>query len=153
MSKSELTISYENALIRQSKIKRIFGCTEVTIGWYGRERVDYLTLDFKGKFRCYEIKVSKPDFYSKSKVTFVGHYNYYVMPRSLYEEVKADIPENVGVKVIDHPESRWGIEVVKKAKKQVVSEDMEKVLYNSMIRCLCRENDKLEKKLLEVGGF
>ena len=66
----------------------VFCCYEVTIGWYGKERVDYLTYDTNGVWRCYEIKVSKSDFYSKSHNTFLGHFNYYVMPEELYEQVK-----------------------------------------------------------------
>lgn len=48
-------------------------------------------------WRCYEIKSSKQDFYSKSKWTFVGHYNYFVMPEEVFDIVQNDIPEGVGV--------------------------------------------------------
>lgn len=46
---------------------------------------------------CYEIKISKADFKSKHGHNFVGNANYYVMPKSLYEEVKDLIPEDIGV--------------------------------------------------------
>lgn len=52
-------------------------------------------------WRCYEIKSSKQDFYSPHKWTFVGHYNYFVMPENLYEEVKKDIPKGVGCLVFN----------------------------------------------------
>lgn len=110
-----------------------FGCFEVTIGWFGDERVDYITYDTKGKWRCYEIKVSKSDFYSKAKKTFIGHYNYFVMTKELYEEVKKDIPAHIGVYL--------GKYCLKKAKKQELTVD-EQVLKDSMIRSLAREFTK-----------
>lgn len=115
----------------------MFGCFEVTIGWFGYERVDYITYDTKGIWRCYEIKVSKSDFYSKAKKTFVGHFNYFVMPKDLYEEVKHDIPAHIGV----YTEHNY---CLKKAKRKELGED-EQVLKNSLIRSLAREADKVFK--------
>lgn len=46
---------------------------------------------------CYEIKITKADFKGKHGHNFVGNANYYVMPKSLYEEVKDQIPEDIGV--------------------------------------------------------
>lgn len=111
----------------------MFACFEVTIGWSGDERVDYITYDTKGIWRCYEIKVSKADFHSKAKKTFLGHFNYYVMPNELYDEVKEEIPAHIGV--------HNGIYCIKNAKRQDLSID-EQVLKNSMIRSLSRENEK-----------
>lgn len=114
----------------------VFGCFEVTIGWNGNERVDYITYDTKGIWRCYEVKVSKSDFYSKSKTTFIGHYNYYVMPKELYDLVKDDIPSHVGVYL--------GNYCVKKPKKQSLAVD-ETILINSLIRSLSRDAQKVYK--------
>lgn len=65
-------------------------------------------------WRCYEIKVSKADFYSKHKLTFVGDYNYFVIPLELYEIVKDDIPKGIGCYVYDGRTFK----VIKKASKQ-----------------------------------
>lgn len=111
-------------------------CFEVTIGWYGKERVDCLSYDTNGIWRCYEIKVSKSDFHSKAKKTFCGHYNYYVLTSNLYNEVKDEIPDHIGVYV--------GGDLVKKAKKQELSVD-EQILKDSMIRSLYRESEKILK--------
>lgn len=46
---------------------------------------------------CFEIKVTVNDFYSKNGHNFVGDLNYYVMLPTVYEAVRDDIPENVGV--------------------------------------------------------
>lgn len=108
----------------------------MTVGWYGKERVDYITYDTNGIWRCYEVKVSKSDFYSKCKKTFIGHYNYYVMPKALYEEVKQDIPNEIGI--------YCGEQLIKRAKKQALKVD-EKILKDSIIRSLAREFQKQYK--------
>lgn len=112
-----------------------FGCFEVTIGWTGKERVDYMVYDHKGIWRFYEIKSSLQDFNSDANITFLGHYNYYVMPQALYDQVKDKIPPHVGVYV----DGRY---VKKRAKKQELGID-EQVLKDSLIRSLFREARKL----------
>ncbi|MEJ9149089.1 hypothetical protein P4520_28825, partial [Bacillus thuringiensis] len=96
MAKTELTTKMERQIYAATNKQGVFGCFEVTIGWFGKERVDYLTLDTKGIWRCYEIKVSVSDFRSKANKTFCGHYNYYVIPEELYEKVKDEIPSHIG---------------------------------------------------------
>ena len=81
MGKTEETLQLEKSIFRATKKTGVFGCFEVTIGFFGRERVDYMTYDTKGIFRYYEIKTSVSDFRSKSKNTFCGHYNYYVLTK------------------------------------------------------------------------
>ena len=120
MSKTKLTKILEKELWRATRKLGTFGCFEVTIGWFGKERVDYMTYDTKGTWRCYEIKVSKNDFYSKSKTTFVGHYNYYVMPQELYNQVAQDIPEGIGVYVFNG----WGLRLVKRPKYKDLAVDI-----------------------------
>lgn len=106
-----------------------------------------------GIFRCYEIKVSKADFHSKAAKSFVGHYNYYVLTRELYNQVKEEIPDWIGVYVGDY--------CAKKAKKQDLTQreykirrsvngrstevitPWEDMLKESMIRSLYRDSDKL----------
>ena len=133
MSKTEETLRLEREIWAFTRRLGLFGCFEVTIGWHGRERVDYMTYDTKGIWRCYEIKVSKADFHSKAKNTFVGHFNYYVMPKALYEQVKDEIPKGIGVYA--------GGEIVKKPTHRSLKVS-EKVLMNSMIRSLYREFEK-----------
>lgn len=112
-----------------------------------------MTYDTKGVFRCYEIKVSKADFHSAAAKSFVGHYNYYVLTRELYNQVKEEIPDWIGVYIGDY--------CAKKAKKQdlsgreykmrrsvngrstEVSTPWVDMLKESMIRSLYRDSDKL----------
>lgn len=129
--KSKLTKEIEKAL--QKETSNWFGCLEVTIGWYGRKRVDFMTMDSKEIFRCFEIKISKADFYSKNGHNFVGHFNYYVVTLEVFEEIKDKIPKHIGVYI-------WNgkyLVLVKRAKKQKV-EDIN-ILKNSLIRSLYRE--------------
>ena len=136
MAKTEETIRVEQQLWDYTQKTGVFGCFEVTIGIGGRERVDYLTYDTKGIWRCYEIKTSVSDFYSNAELSFVGNYNYFVLTKEVYEKVKQNIPKHIGV-IIDK-------DVVKRPKKQKlkVSED---ILKDSMIRSLSRENQKYQK--------
>lgn len=97
--KTEQTLSLERAIRKAIRKMGVFGCFEVTIGFFGKERVDYMTYDTKGIFRCYEIKVSKADFHSDAKKSFVGHYNYYVLTKELYDSAKNEIPPGIGVYV------------------------------------------------------
>lgn len=128
-----MTIKLEREIWNATNKQGVFGCLEVTIGWFGEERVDYITYDTKGIFRCYEIKTSKSDFYSKAKKTFVGNFNYFVISRDLFEEVKSDIPGNIGVYISGRCEKR--------AKRQELLVDKD-VLKDSMIRSLSREYQK-----------
>lgn len=136
MAKTAETLSLERDIYEATKKQGTFSCFEVTIGWYGKERVDYITYDTKGIWRCYEIKVSKADFYSKAKKTFIGHFNYYVLTKELYELVKQDIPPDIGVYA--------GRTLIKRPRKRELLVD-EQVLKNSLIRCLSRDADKLAK--------
>lgn len=128
MAKTKETLELEKAIYSLTHKMGVFGCFEVTIGWFGKERVDYMTYDTKGIFRCYEIKVSKADFHSKAKHTFLGHFNYYVMPTELYEQVKDEIPSHIGVYNSER--------CLKNPKKQEVEEPQ--LLKDSMIRSLSR---------------
>lgn len=53
--------------------------------------------DHSVEWRCYELKVTKSDFHSKAKLSFVGHYNYFVLPLKLYQAVATEIPAGIGV--------------------------------------------------------
>lgn len=47
--------------------------------------------------QCFEIKITKSDFKSKNGHNFVGNLNYYVIPAELYEAIKDDVPEGIGI--------------------------------------------------------
>lgn len=95
MAKTNLTKLCESALWKENAKMGVFGCFEVSIGWEGREIVDFITYKTNNEFRCYEIKVSKADYHSKANVSFVGDYNYYVMPTELYKELRKEARKQV----------------------------------------------------------
>lgn len=63
--------------------------------------VDTLSLKIKPdqqfEWRCFELKVTKADFHSSAKLSFIGHYNYFVLPDFLYPKVASEIPDEIGV--------------------------------------------------------
>lgn len=81
----------------------------------GNERVDACMYNY-GNWYFYELKVSVSDFHSKAKKSFQGNYNYFVMPKDIYEKVKDEIERDykgVGVYIYDN-----GIQCVKKPVRQ-----------------------------------
>ncbi|MDT0934398.1 hypothetical protein RNS24_05705 [Staphylococcus pseudintermedius] len=141
--KSNKTIAAERYLynlLLKGKLN-VYGCHEVTIGIEplkkGREIVDFLTYDSKNVFSAYEIKVTKEDLKSNAKLSFVGHYNYFVLPRQLYEEVKGTdlLPFNVGIVII-------GEGLIKKSGRKTLSMSDNIKLLESLMRSLNRENKK-----------
>lgn len=133
MSKSNKTLELERAIWKKTHKLGVFGCFEVTIGWNGKERADYVTYEKNGIWRFYEIKASKTDFYSKANHSFYGHYNYYIMPYKLFKEVESVIPSNIGV--------TDGCNIFKRAKKMDLAIDSEK-LKDYFIRSLQRDYAK-----------
>lgn len=104
---------------------RIYWSKEVTFdyGTSHQVRVDYMKFKpknntvsgiEKGDFYCYEIKSCVADFNSKNGHNFIGDFNYYVMPKELYEQVNQRIPYNVGVLI---PSKCGTLESIKKAKR------------------------------------
>lgn len=102
-----------------------------------KERVDLLQYTTKGEWTFYEIKVTKSDFYSKCKLSFKGHLNYFILPNELYEQVKQDIPSRIGV----YTASQRGMYCVKKAKRKELEVDHGEMLFNLM-QALSREYRK-----------
>ena len=113
--------------------------------------------DGTNEWRCYELKISKADFKSSAKISFVGHYNYYVMPKFLYDVVKDEIPNHVGVMVYlpfdnyaaeGETLTKGSLSIIKKASRQELRVD-EGQLMNSFLHSLFREVRKAKK--LEKG--
>ena len=92
MAKRQETLDIETALEQMCREKRIYGCKEVTIGFphqkMGNEICDFVTMDSKGTFRCYEIKVSLADLQSSAKKSWYGMYNYLVITKELADKVE-----------------------------------------------------------------
>ncbi|MEB5950515.1 hypothetical protein [Enterococcus innesii] len=146
--KTDLTRQAEKCLWNYTNKMGVFGCFEVTIGWYGKERVDYITYSTDNTIRCYEIKVTLADLKSKASQTFIGDYNYLVITKELWETIQADIElgwryHNQGILVF--LEEGIGMTSVKKAKKKNVTLGTRATILESMVRSLNREVGKLYK--------
>lgn len=110
---------------------RVYWAKEVTFDYATSNtvRVDYMLFKpinnsvsgiEKGDFSCYEIKSSVDDFHSKNGHNFIGDKNYYVMPESVFENVKNEIPYFVGAlcpRQVFSGSSTYQLVVVKNAKK------------------------------------
>lgn len=101
---SELT----EKLINPHHDPRIYWAREVTFDYATDHtvRVDYMRYKpvnntisgiEKGDFYCYEVKSSVEDFRSKNGHNFIGDFNYYVMPKEVYDAIKDELPYHVGV--------------------------------------------------------
>lgn len=129
-----------------------YGCFEVAIpraivNKYHRERLDFLTYETNGIWRAYEIKRNKQDFYSGHAWSWIGHYNYFIMPKELYNEVKDDIPDGIGVWCVYKCDKRKYMGCEKKPKKRELLCSHEDMIF-SLMQGLSREYKKY-RKLLE----
>lgn len=141
--KRKETLELENSLVNQTREKRIYGCEEVTIGFYhqglGNEVVDFMTMDSKGIIKCYEIKVTMQDLKSAAKKSWYGNYNYLVVSNDLYQKVKNwddYISKEIGILVGNNLES------VRKCKMMDVSADCSIMLKESLLRSLYWKMEK-----------
>lgn len=121
---------------------RIYWAREVTFDYATTNavRVDFMRFKpanntvsgiEKGDFYCYEVKSSVEDFHSKNGHNFLGDYNYYVMPEEVYEQIKKEIPYQVGVYVPDGMNYRgewYDLKAIKKAKRKDRSRPVSEML-------------------------
>lgn len=160
--KTERTKRLEELLANHFNNRNEFYVFECTIGWYGNEIVDCIMYNCNRETYCYEIKQSKQDFHSKNKLTFIGNKNYFVMPYELYEQVKNEIPTEIGVyvaidRLVEKEEitvNQFGVKntkswlepidglkelyCIKPARKQELKADKE-VILSSMLRSMQRD--------------
>ena len=131
---------------------RIYWAKEVTFdyGTKNAKRVDFMKFKpvnntisgiEKGDFYCYEVKSSVDDFHSKNGHNFIGDWNYYVMPKEVYDEVSKEIPYGVGV-LVPSSKSRSGnwysLKSVKKAKRRDRTKSISEMLL-MMFRSAARD--------------
>jgi len=159
LAKSDLTKEIELRFVEYLyDVKYELAITECALGFRKRYGiVDILSYHGKsiangrGKprtrevtWRCYEIKVSKQDFYSKHKWTFVGDYNYFVVPEALYEEIKKDIPTGIGCYTYDG--TKRGFKIVKKATKKKTRISESEIMHDFLV-----SNNRDSRRWLKMG--
>lgn len=143
--KTQETLEIEEQLRKICRKKRLYGCEEVTVGFYnsghGNEICDFMTMDSKGIVKCYEIKVTLTDLRSHAKKSWYGHYNYLVISPDLYKKIddwEDEIPADVGI--IVHCTSE--MESVRRAKKRELSAKDEIMIKESLIRSMYYKMDR-----------
>ncbi|HCE11862.1 MAG TPA: hypothetical protein DEQ24_03715 [Enterococcus sp.] len=108
-----------------------------------------LSAENEFEWRLYELKVSLADFRSKAKLSFIGHYNYFVLPKALYEKVKDQILPAIGVLVyhsfIDKESGRKGYFSVEKKPQRQLLQVPEKALLFRLISAQAREVGKAKQ--------
>lgn len=132
------TLALEQALGDKYCTPWQFGIHEVTLGVGGHERADFLTMSTTDVIRCFEIKVSRSDLYSKAKLTFCGHYNYLVAPRPIAElALSSDlIPSWVGVL------AGTTLESLRDPTRRELSPEQLSIIKSSLVRSMAREINK-----------
>lgn len=116
---------------------------------YHRERVDLLSYETGGIWRCYEIKNTVSDFRSSAKLSFWGDFNYYILNADIYQKIKDEIPDGIGVWLVHKPDdkSKGYMECVKKPKKRERLCSHESLMF-ALMQALSREYKKY-RKLIE----
>lgn len=98
---------------------------------------------------CYEIKITKSDFQSNHGHNFVGNFNYYVVPKKLYPQIKNLVSKDIGViTYAGHGDLRRRKE---SAFKQISAENLNRYLFNAMKKWCDLSYFQLEK-FLEGGA-
>ena len=109
---------------------------------YHRERLDLCEYDSNGIFRGYEIKRDLNDFKSGCALSWICNYNYFIMPNDLYNKVKDEIQDGIGVWVVR--ENSKSMECVKRPKRRELLCSKEDMMV-MMIQGLSREYKKYRK--------
>lgn len=138
MSKSQKTYELEEIITIATARKNRCGCAEVALGDDGI--VDYISIELGGQHivRCYEIKISKSDFLSDAKKTFVGEYNYYVIPSELWMDIRGHVEPSIGVWCV----TKTGRAYVKKKARPKKCTRSKSEIFMQIVRALNRENVK-----------
>lgn len=103
----------------------------------GNERVDVCMI-WKGSWYFFELKVTVADFRSKAKKSFQGNYNYFVMPKEIYEKVKDEIKAKYpGVGCYVYNDTMYELQCVMPAKRQdlKVKEENLKIAFVRSLSC------------------
>ena len=158
MTKSHRTYELEEIITLATARPNRIGCPEVGLDDYGI--VDYISMDLSGAqtVRCYEIKISKSDFLSDNKKTFIGDFNYYVLPTELYYDVKNLVEDGIGIWLVD---KKGRIECKRQATRMECSLNRKRIM-GKILRALNRENLKhveqswrdrqIAKRVTDAGG-
>lgn len=107
-----------------------------------RERVDLLIYEAPDVWKCMEIKNTVSDFHSSAKLSWWGDYNSYILNSKVYDKVKDEIPDNIGVYLV-YEDKEFGMHMkcVKKPKKMTRKFTNDQLMF-ALMQGLSREYKK-----------
>lgn len=153
MAETELTKEIKRELFKYTEANGlgIYGCFEVSVGeGYGSEYCDFMTMSSKNVFRAYEIKISLSDLKSKSALTFVGDFNYFVLSEKLYNNPATDEilrPYKIhGIGILVYKGRYFHQEAKAKNKNLTVGAKV------SLMHCMIRSLSRYPVKMLNSEG-
>ena len=148
MAKSDLTYQLEETIALATWRPGQIGCPEVGLGDEGI--VDYATISLSGdrEVCCYELKISRSDFLSDAKKTFIGDLNYYVIPTALWNSVRSHMEPGIGCWCMDEGGQ---MRLVLEAERRECSLPR-RFVARKIIYGLRREHDKIAKERWD-GAF
>ena len=106
--------------------------------WRDEGIVDFIGVDNNKLIHCYEIKQSVSDLKTKNKLTFVGNYNYLVIPKSFYNKYQKEIDEKLSENLVDVGIIEVDIETgkilyIRKAKRREISVNVKEQIFFRII--------------------
>lgn len=161
--KTSLTLDLEKTLYAYWEEQGATAVEEVTMP-DDAGIVDTLVRQPDGIWRCFELKVTKADFHSNAKLSFIGNYNYFVFPATLYSKLKAEIPAHIGVMTyrafdpeaiaasVEPPLAPGALTIAKPARYQELQVD-NAALTDRFIASLDREVNKAKRLKRGLGAF
>ncbi len=161
--KTALTLDLEKTLYAYWEDQGATAVEEVTMP-NDAGIVDTLVRHNDGTWRCFELKVTKADFHSSAKLSFIGNYNYFVFPAPLYTRIQAEIPAHIGVLTyrafapqaiaasVTPPATPGQLTIAKQASYQALQVD-EAALTTRFIASLNREVNKAKRTAQGLSAF
>lgn len=110
-----------------------------------RERVDLLIYEAPDVWKCMEIKNTVTDFHSSAKLSWWGDYNSYILNSNIYEKVKDEIPDGIGVYLV-YEDKEFGMymKCIKRPKKMARKFTNDQLLF-ALMQGFSREYKKYRK--------
>ena len=80
---------------------------------------------------CYECKITLSDFKSHNGHNFHGNKNYYVVPKSLVNDIKDLVPQDIGI-IAYYPDTN-NYRIVKECEQKKIDETLKvRLLYDAL---------------------
>ncbi|WP_455654366.1 hypothetical protein [Phascolarctobacterium sp.] len=89
----------------------------------------------------YEIITSENDLSYKNEEDFLGHLNYYIIPKDFYKKIKNNIPQGIGVILYVNVKNFEGFKEQRKSEFKWLDPQQEKKIMLSMLKKMVKNFD------------